>query len=246
MSQEENTRAKKFTEDRRRAEADRAYVTKLTKSCKKAIVEAFTNYPSLAAVTKENLESMAAEKESETPAAVQPTTREEELKIAVVAAASLANAMDPRRQLLAELGGSQGERRVADPTLLEEAREESDGLVLIEGASAEDGDMFSVARGSQPLGDGKIAKKPDEAKTGFEVFPAQIQVDSVDALVPTPGASVRVRKRKSQQAVTDSGGQGANTQANIGTQQVHKKSKDPRLASLAEIGERSACYIMFY
>jgi len=52
MSQEENTRAKKFTEDRRRAEADRAYVTKLTKSCKKAIVEAFTNYPSLAAVTK--------------------------------------------------------------------------------------------------------------------------------------------------------------------------------------------------
>ncbi len=48
----ENTRAKKFTEHRRRADADRAHVKNLTKSCKKAIVEAFTNYPSLAAVMK--------------------------------------------------------------------------------------------------------------------------------------------------------------------------------------------------
>ena len=37
---------------RRRADADRAYVKNLTKSCKKAIVEAFTNCPSLAAVMK--------------------------------------------------------------------------------------------------------------------------------------------------------------------------------------------------
>ena len=52
MSEQEKTRTTKNTLDRQRASAGRVYLQKLQKSCKKAITEAFTNYPALAVVTK--------------------------------------------------------------------------------------------------------------------------------------------------------------------------------------------------
>lgn len=91
------TRTTKNTLDRQRASAGRVYLQKLQKSCKKAITEAFTNYPALAVVTKENLEEMAAEA-SEFPEPVSElnvseATGREELKAQVVAAANFVSAM---------------------------------------------------------------------------------------------------------------------------------------------------------